>query len=291
VTQRQNIFGFVVLSSIFIGWLVYSELKPLDSGKTDTSDNLIDSDKDGVIDAKDKCPYEAGEINLFGCPNADTDGDGLKDKDENERGTDPNTKDSDGDGVDDNADACPKEKGFKENKGCPKKEIAPSPAEDFDDNKKVDITYKGDTYTIKRGFTSEKGMLYNKNKWRYYQGKWQKQEVNDASGKWTKIKEADINHILKNCATKKKKLEKEENGKTLAPPNPPADNFTTDADYQALKNLYNEILLRSDLGENMKNEDFQLWNRTYTKIIKGKLIAKEHLNITRWNKFILNSTP
>jgi len=58
-----------------------------------------------------------------------------------------------------------------------------------------------------------------------------------------------------------------------------------------LKNLYNEILLRSDLGENMKNEDFQLWNRTYTKIIKGKLIAKEHLNITRWNKFILNSTP
>jgi len=196
VTQRQNIFGFVVLSSIFIGWLVYSELKPLDSGKTDTSDNLIDSDKDGVIDAKDKCPYEAGEINLFGCPNADTDGDGLKDKDENERGTDPNTKDSDGDGVDDNADACPKEKGFKENKGCPKKEIAPSPAEDFDDNKKVDITYKGDTYTIKRGFTSEKGMLYNKNKWRYYQGKWQKQEVNDASGKWTKIKEADINHIL-----------------------------------------------------------------------------------------------
>ena len=51
-----------------------------------------DSDGDGFVDVKDKCPHEFGEIN--GCP------------------------DSDGDGVPDNSDNCPDVPGSITNKGC-----------------------------------------------------------------------------------------------------------------------------------------------------------------------------
>lgn len=56
-----------------------------------------DNDADGVLDAKDRCPDEAGLPENQGCPDPDTDGDGI------------------GDG----ADKCPKQPGPAENHGCP----------------------------------------------------------------------------------------------------------------------------------------------------------------------------
>jgi hypothetical protein len=290
MTQRQNIFGFLLLSAIFVGWLVYSESKSSDSEKYTAANEPKDSDGDGVLDEKDQCPNEAGEINFFGCPDGDTDRDGVNDKMEAKQGTDPKNMDTDDDGVDDNSDFCPNDKGIKENKGCPKKEPATSPVFDFDENKKVEIKYNGDTYTIKQGFISENGMLYNKMKWRFYNGKWQKQEIHNSSGKWMKISEADINQVLINCANKKKTNSggKGNSGESDLPPSPPAGKVTTEADYQVLKNLYNEILLRSDLGEKLTKSDLQLWKKYYAEITNGKSIAEAHINITRWNMFILN---
>lgn len=81
----------------------------------------IDTDNDGVLDDKDKCPTVAGTAANDGCPEEevkDRDGDGIADKDDdcpNVAGTEENdgcpdppaTIDSDGDGVADALDRCP----------------------------------------------------------------------------------------------------------------------------------------------------------------------------------------
>ncbi|GAB7257987.1 OmpA family protein [Polaribacter sp. OB-PA-B3] len=61
----------------------------------------VDSDKDGLPDYKDKCPLEYGPESNEGCPL---------------------NIDSDGDGVMDGKDLCPATPGTVENKGCPKPE-------------------------------------------------------------------------------------------------------------------------------------------------------------------------
>ncbi len=81
-----------------------------------------DRDKDGVMNAVDKCPDVPGLPALGGCPDAD--GDGIADGDDacpNEAGV---TKfngcpDSDNDGLADNNDKCPNEAGPEANAGCP----------------------------------------------------------------------------------------------------------------------------------------------------------------------------
>jgi OOP family OmpA-OmpF porin len=118
-----------------------------------------DADHDGIPDASDKCPNDAG-VAPDGCP-ADTDGDGVPDRDDycpreagpapkgcpiidpdpdkdgvpnpcdacpNEPGVKPDgcpVRDRDGDGIPDNVDKCPDEpetkNGFEDQDGCPDK--------------------------------------------------------------------------------------------------------------------------------------------------------------------------
>lgn len=81
-----------------------------------------DSDKDGIIDEKDKCPEVPGLKEYDGCP--DTDEDGLPDN-EDDCPEEPGTKemngcpDQDGDTVADKDDECPEEAGLVELNGCP----------------------------------------------------------------------------------------------------------------------------------------------------------------------------
>ena len=56
-----------------------------------------DADNDGVANAQDNCPNEAGDAANGGCPWPDTDGDSVLDKD----------------------DECPNEAGTVANNGCP----------------------------------------------------------------------------------------------------------------------------------------------------------------------------
>ena len=93
--------------------------------------NNLDSDKDGVIDANDECPFLYGISNLNGCP--DTDLDGIadsKDQCPNEKGSNENNGcpiiiiDTDKDGIADKDDQCPYEKGTATNFGCPEKIIS-----------------------------------------------------------------------------------------------------------------------------------------------------------------------
>ena len=81
-----------------------------------------DADGDGVADAEDECPNEAGIAALGGCP--DSDGDGVADKDDtcpNEAGIADldGCPDADGDGIADQDDACPMEAGVAALDGCP----------------------------------------------------------------------------------------------------------------------------------------------------------------------------
>ena len=85
-----------------------------------------DSDGDGVIDNKDKCPNVAGLERYDGCPIPDTDGDGINDEVDkciNERGTAKYNgcpiPDSDKDGINDEEDKCPNQAGLAKYNGCP----------------------------------------------------------------------------------------------------------------------------------------------------------------------------
>lgn len=81
-----------------------------------------DADNDGVPDYFDRCPNIAGSAEMKGCP--DTDGDGIADnidKCPTQKGTNEmnGCPDTDGDGIADNLDKCPTVKGIIELSGCP----------------------------------------------------------------------------------------------------------------------------------------------------------------------------
>ncbi len=81
-----------------------------------------DSDKDGIVDKKDACPWLAGNISANGCP--DMDGDGVEDAEDvcpEVPGLFENNgcPDRDGDGIMDLIDDCPDIFGFEETGGCP----------------------------------------------------------------------------------------------------------------------------------------------------------------------------
>ena len=60
-----------------------------------------DNDADGVVDASDSCPREAGPVENRGCPDTDRDGDSVVDR----------------------LDNCPDEPGTRDNQGCKKKQM------------------------------------------------------------------------------------------------------------------------------------------------------------------------
>lgn len=81
-----------------------------------------DTDGDGVKDKDDECPETPGKVELAGCP--DKDNDGVADKDD----ACPDVAgklefkgcpDTDGDGIIDSQDACPNAAGKAELNGCP----------------------------------------------------------------------------------------------------------------------------------------------------------------------------
>lgn len=85
-----------------------------------------DTDGDGIVDSKDKCPTVPGTAKYDGCPVPDTDGDGIND--ENDKC--PTVKgiakyngcpipDTDGDGINDEEDKCPTVAGVARYQGCP----------------------------------------------------------------------------------------------------------------------------------------------------------------------------
>lgn len=83
---------------------------------------VVDTDGDGIEDAADQCPTEAGPVALLGCP--DTDGDGIANKNDNcpevaGLATMMGCPDTDADGIKDSDDDCPTEAGPASNKGCP----------------------------------------------------------------------------------------------------------------------------------------------------------------------------
>jgi outer membrane protein OmpA-like peptidoglycan-associated protein len=94
-------------------------------------ETFLDSDGDGVPDARDKCPTEKEDRDGFldddGCLDPDNDGDGFADGEDlcpgqpgtaEHKGCPPDA-DRDGDGVFDHLDACPDKPGPKEYDGCP----------------------------------------------------------------------------------------------------------------------------------------------------------------------------
>lgn len=116
--RRSISFLFFLLAALLMTSAVLAQAEP-------------DTDGDGTVDSKDRCPAEAGPSLLQGCPDADSDGvpniddacAGLPGIIEN-RGC---PKDSDGDGVGDFEDSCPNDGGPASNGGCPIPPDSPVP--------------------------------------------------------------------------------------------------------------------------------------------------------------------
>jgi OOP family OmpA-OmpF porin len=139
INASVGITAYIGKKSVHADW--YSEdTAPANSKQNSTElDNLrnrlrnvetkmtLDSDKDGIPDYLDGCPFEAGTKENNGCPDKDTDGDSVLDKDD-ECVTIPGPvenkgcpfSDKDGDKVADKDDACPEDQGPVSNKGCPR---------------------------------------------------------------------------------------------------------------------------------------------------------------------------
>jgi outer membrane protein OmpA-like peptidoglycan-associated protein len=87
---------------------------------------IPDSDNDGINDEQDKCPNQAGIAKYQGCPIPDTDKDGINDEEDkcpNEVGTAKYQgcpiPDTDKDGINDEEDRCPTQAGPASRNGCP----------------------------------------------------------------------------------------------------------------------------------------------------------------------------
>ncbi|MGB6083691.1 thrombospondin type 3 repeat-containing protein [Moheibacter sp.] len=76
------------------------------------TNNLLDSDLDGVHDRRDACPNEPGSLFNLGCPEDKT----MK---LSQNFDEVNSTDSDLDGVPDDKDECPNQYGSPFNQGCP----------------------------------------------------------------------------------------------------------------------------------------------------------------------------
>jgi OOP family OmpA-OmpF porin len=111
---------------------------PTEPGDARDGCPVVDNDKDGVSDDADKCPNVAG-VAPTGCP-ADADEDGVVDEHDKcpaEKGPAPDgcplNKDSDNDGLIDSSDKCPKEpetkNGYEDADGCP--DVIPEKVKEF----------------------------------------------------------------------------------------------------------------------------------------------------------------
>ncbi len=100
-------------------WLSSTTQPPLPAKKKDT-------DKDGVPDNEDLCPFIPGKAAWHGCPVPDTDHDGIDDEHDScktiagvARYNGCPIPDTDGDGIDDEHDSCKTIKGVGRYNGCP----------------------------------------------------------------------------------------------------------------------------------------------------------------------------
>ncbi len=85
-----------------------------------------DTDNDGIVDSKDKCPTVPGVAKYDGCPVPDTDGDGINDENDQCKTVKGLAKyngcpipDTDKDGINDEEDKCKDVPGVARYQGCP----------------------------------------------------------------------------------------------------------------------------------------------------------------------------
>jgi outer membrane protein OmpA-like peptidoglycan-associated protein len=119
---RLNGFHFGVKFRFFGGAVAAAAAAPLVAAAIPPAD----TDGDGIPDKDDRCPNQAGSAKYGGCPVPDSDGDGLNDEQDkcpNQAGTAKYQgcpiPDSDGDGINDENDKCPNQAGVASRQGCP----------------------------------------------------------------------------------------------------------------------------------------------------------------------------
>jgi hypothetical protein len=143
-------------------------------------------------------------------------------------------------------------------------------------NKLVTISYKGKKYKLKKGFTTDKGIDYNKANYRYKNNKWEIQ-INSPNGAWTNSKEQDIKFLMIKFATEIKPIDinkPEVVEKELEKIGSKNENQNTSADiYWIQLNNLNDYQLK-----NKKTEIANSENTMIPTSINGKVAKKSVKN-------------
>jgi outer membrane protein OmpA-like peptidoglycan-associated protein len=123
---KSNLFRLSVTFSYVNKKKLEAEMKAKAQAATPVVVASVDTDKDGIADANDKCPNVAGLAKYDGCPVPDTDGDGIIDENDKCPTVAGTAKyqgcpvpDTDGDGINDENDKCPTVAGKAKYEGCP----------------------------------------------------------------------------------------------------------------------------------------------------------------------------
>jgi outer membrane protein OmpA-like peptidoglycan-associated protein len=105
-----------------------------------------DTDGDGIVDSKDKCPAAAGTAKYDGCPVPDTDKDGINDENDKCPTVAGLAKyngcpipDTDKDGINDENDKCPTVAGVARYQGCPIPDTDNDGVNDEEDKCKTEV--------------------------------------------------------------------------------------------------------------------------------------------------------
>jgi hypothetical protein len=170
--------------------------------------------------------------------------------------------------------------------GTPEPPLPPSP----EPNQKITITYNGERYKIKQGFTSEKGMEYSHALWRYRNNTWQK-APEPKHPKWEEATPKDVDHLLSRPELATKLEQGPPSPPVTDPPQPPPlqnSNLSTDA-YWVEKSK----LLATDDGKKNLEADVCNIKKEKNKGVKGLLetTKTKRMNVLNFLSTQLKNCP
>jgi hypothetical protein len=160
----------------------------------------------------------------------------------------------------------------------------PSPTPSPEPNQKITITYKGERYKIKQGFTSETGMEYNNSLWRYRNNTWQRAK-NPNNPKWEEATPKDVDHLLSRPELATKLIPSPPPVKD--PPPPPKDSkLSTDAYWDGKSKL-----LATDDGKNQLVADVCNIKIERDKGVTGLSVTNKRLKVLNFLSTQLKNCP
>jgi hypothetical protein len=162
----------------------------------------------------------------------------------------------------------------------------PSPTPSPEPNQKITITYKGERYKIKQGFTFEEGLRWSGALWRYRNNTWQK-APDPNNPQWKKASPADVDFLISRPELATKLIPSPPPVEDPPPPPPPKDSkLSTDAYWNEKHNL-----LATEPGKQQLEADVCNIKKERDKGVKGLSVTNKRLKVLNFLSTQLKNCP